>query len=273
VEGLLAKAIRSTIIPSPGCLLVELDWKNIEALLVGYFAEDHDYIRMCKINAHAFLASHLLADKGIIPEPARYEWSDGRLKEFLTRIKSAHPSVYALGKKANLSGNYGQGPKSKARDLGCTIKEAIHLVEIMDSSAPKVAKWKIATRLQAHEQGKLINPFGYIQYFWNVFERKRNGDLGYGGEAWEALAFLPQSSAAAMMRETILKLVQLPGYGQFFWLLVPVHDSLLLEVREDKLAEVREMVRELMEQPWLELEGLRVETEAKVGTNWGEMAA
>lgn len=261
VERELALAIRSTIIPSPGFVLVEADWKAIEALLVGYFAEDPDYIRISKMDPHSYLASHILG------KPASLEWSDERLKEYFAQIKAEHEDVRALAKKNNYAGNYDQGAKNRAKDIGCTVEEAKKYMEVADAIAPKIKKWKMDTRLRAHAEGRLVNPFGYVRYFFEVFRQRKDGLWTLGKEAREALAFLPQSTCAAMCREVILDLPE----SEDCFLLVPIHDSLLLECKEEKVAECATMLRSLMERPWPQLGGLTVEVEVKVGRTWGTM--
>lgn len=261
VERELALAIRSTIIPTPGFVLVELDWKAIEALLVGYFAEDPDYIRISKLDPHSYLASHILG------KPADLSWDDATLTAYFAQIKKEHEDVRALAKKNNYAGNYDQGARNRARDIGCTVEEARHYMEVADAIAPKIKKWKQDTRMRAHLEGRLVNPFGYVCYFFEVFRQRKDGMWTLGKEARECLAFLPQSTCAAMCREVILSLPE----SEDFFLLVPIHDSLLLEVRVEKVQEVAQMVKGLMTRAWPQLGGLVVDVEVKVGPTWGSM--
>lgn len=261
IDRELALAIRRTIVPSPGCVLVELDWKAIEALLVGYFADDQDYIKVCRLDPHAYLASW------IVGKPADLTWDEERLAAYLGGIKKDFPEARVVAKKANHAGNYGQGPRNAAKDIGCTVAEAKTYQEMILKSAPKVAEWKKQTRLRAHQEGRLTNPFGYTRAFWNVFI-KRGEESFLGPEAWEALAFLPQSTGAAMCRETILDLPE----TDFYWLMVPIHDSLLLECTQERVADTVEIVKKLMTKPWEELGGLTVEVDVKISArNWAEM--
>jgi DNA polymerase I-like protein with 3'-5' exonuclease and polymerase domains len=278
VERDLAYAIRSAVIPTPGYTLVELDWKAIEALLVGWFADDQDYVRICRLDPHSYLAAHVLRRRGKIEEVPLPEWDDGRLTKYLKWIKNTFPDERILAKKNNHAGNYDQGAKNRAKDIGCSVEEAEFYMEVTDAIAPKVAKWKMQTRIRAHEEGRLMNPFGYLRAFFNVFEP--TGKLGPDGrptyrtgkEAWEALAFLPQSTGAAMCREVVLQLSTIPGYRSDFFLLVPIHDSLFLEIKQGKEAEIIPLIKGLMTQKWPELGGLHVDVDVKTSTkSWAVM--
>lgn len=266
IEKKLAEAIRSTIIASPGMVLVELDWKAIEALLTGFFAGDPDYVRVSLMDPHSYLASFL------VNKPADLGWDDDRLASYLKQIKKDHffEREY-LAKRANHSGNYGIGVKHLSEVLQSDVKTAKFVLEMMAKAFPLVHKWKEETRLRAHLEGLLQNPFGYQRSFFEVFKKKPNGDWTHGKEANEALAFLPQSTAAGMMREALLEISSLPGHDKYFWLLLTVHDSIVVECMEGMEERVIKEIKEVMERPWKELNGLKVEVDAKVGKNWSKM--
>lgn len=258
----VASAIRSSIIPSPGCLLEERDWKAIEALLVGYFAGDDDYMLASKRGIHDIFGSHLLYRRGIISAPRTVH--DPDLGEWIEWFKANHPNVRAIAKKRIHGGAYGQGAFNMARDLGVSLQEVRELDEVFATMAPKVEKWKAEVRRRAHSEG-LTNPFGASMTFFEVFRKNADGVMVLGKEANEVLAFLPQSTGAFMLREVLVTLDSHPEHGRAFWLLIPTHDSIAYEVLEEAAPMVREIVRATMERSWPELGGLTVETDYTVG--------
>jgi len=256
----LAEAVRSTIVASPGMLLVEADWKAIEAVLVGFFADDPDYIRLAKLGVHAYLASHILK------KPVSLTLPDEELLKAFNRIKKESPEVYAGAKKTVHARSYGEGAGSIAKDLGCTWSEAMQYIRIYEGIAPKVKAWQNATRLRAHKERKLVNPFSYVSpYFFEVL--KKDGTLGR--QANEVLAFLPQSTGASLLRETLLRLA--PSDPGTLRLLAPIHDSVLCEVREGALDRAVQVLRGEMTREWEELGGLSFGVEVKVGKSWAKM--
>ena len=273
VEAALARAIRETIVSSEGFLLVELDWKAIEAVLTGWFAVDKDYIRLSVLDSHSHLGWWIAHEtEGFVPPPLL---DDPNLEDALKMFKRERPALRELAKKINHASNYGMGPKHMAEALKITIPEAVNLMKIKDKSAPKVAEWKQKVRLQAHNEGFLENPFGYRRYFFEVFKKDAQGQWRPGDEANKALAFLPQSTAAAMCRGAVLDIAELvePNLPpDSFHVLVPIHDSFLLEVREGVVDRAIELVKSVMEKPWEELGGLSIKVDVKRGRNWAEMA-
>lgn len=268
VEQKIARLIRSTVVPTPGYVLMEADWRSMEALLLSYFANDPSYARISRLGAHAYLLSHILN------QPASLEWDDKKLGAYLSKLKKDHDAAYKVAKIANLADTYDVGVVKLAKVLKVSRTRAQEIKDIRKKAFPLIAQWQLATRLRAHNEGKLMNPFGYVMYFWNVFDRphkpRRDGKLWVpGAQAHECLAFLPQSSNAAMLRQILLEFAAL--HLDWMFLLVPIHDALLVEVREEMVMEGAATLRRLMQRPWSELQGLSVEVDIKVGKNWNEM--
>ena len=264
VERRLALAIRAAVIPTPGYVLVEFDWKAVEALLVAYFAQDPDYARISVIDPHSFFAARKLG------RPADLGWDDARLIAYLEEVKHAHNDVRQVCKVFNHSFGYGIGVDHLSKVLGLSRRETKEMMALHGDLFPKVAKWKADTRMRAHLDGRLVNPFAYVRHFFEVFRRNKSGAWGLGKEANEALAFLPQSTGAGMLREVLLALYPMEETLGFH-LLVPIHDSILLECRPERAPEVVEFVRAAMERPWEEMGGLVVKIDCKWGPDWASL--
>ena len=264
-----ADAIRGSIIPDPGCVLVELDWKAIEAVLVGFFAEDPDYIHAAKLGVHDILGSHILRKRGVWAEAIDLGWPEEKIKAKIKEFKRDYgDSIRPKAKKTVHAYSYGEGAKAVARDLGCPVSEALEYIEAYEALAPRVKQWKADTRLRAHYEGRLTNPFGYTLPFFEVF-RFVNGEPKLGRESNECLAFGPQSTGAGMLRQTLLDLGARDGKD--YDLLVPTHDSISLQVPEGNLLSIASYVKDLMEKPWPELAGLTIDVEIKTGETLADM--
>jgi DNA polymerase I-like protein with 3'-5' exonuclease and polymerase domains len=270
VEREIAEAIRSSFLPFPGDVLMEFDWRAIEALLVGFFADDPTYIRASKLDIHSALAAHLLQAEGRLNrEMFSWDWPDEELIRYFAAIKKEFPADRDRAKKKNHAGNYGQGARNLAKDLECSYAEAKALNEITDKAWPKIPEWRHKTRMQAHYEGQLVNPFGYPLSFFEVFT-SRDGKWVPGKEANECLAFLPQSTGAAMLREILIDVIDAEG-RLGYKLLSPVHDSVLLSVPREQVEATREFIVGTMSRSWPQLGGLVVEVETKIGEHLGAM--
>lgn len=101
----------------------------------------------------------------------------------------------------------------------------------------------------------------------------------FGEDAKRLVSFLPQSTAAAIIKKAAKRLFyETPWVGETLRLLI--HDSILGEVPEGEVEQCLKISAEIMEAPIPELpldpawemgEFLAIGTEAKVGKSWGEM--
>ena len=324
-EGYIAAGFRKCVATTHGRLLVESDFKGIEAVLVGYFANDPDYMRLAKIGIHDYLCCHVLAVKGkILPSDIpSLSLNDGELRKFFKEIKKRFPKDRDDSKHIVHGSNYLATPLLIASMYEMPLAETEHIQEIyFDKVAAKVRGWQHSVLELAHEKVWLQNAFGYRMAFneiyrWNSkrFESlshiwaKQTGfdasgsrailtqpekewikrinekmqtkgcdldaaisDMCYdlGDDAKSAISFLPRDTAAAMLKEVLLRLRWLADDGI---MLLSNHDAILCEVPEEKLDWIANLLRTEMERPvpQLPLEDgsfLSIETEVKFGRTW-----
>lgn len=268
VEAELATALRGTIEADEGFELLEFDWKAQEALLTGWFAEDPGYMKLSLMDSHGFYTSYILAYQKKIEKPFRLD--DPDLQAKLDWLKKKFPTERAIGKQINLATSYGMQEAHLAEIVKCSKKEAKIFLQLKEEMAPLVAAWKKRTQLQAHTEGRLVNPWGYVRAFFDVLQKRDDGTLREGSEANEALAFLPQSSGASILRETLVTLDETLD-EEIAQLLVPVHDSILLQARHGHVEETAGRVRGQMEREWPELKNLSIKVSMKRGFNWADL--
>jgi len=89
---------------------------------------------------------------------------------------------------------------------------------------------------------------------------------GPGADAKRLVAFLPQSTAAAIIKEAMLRASTDPEILGCLRLLV--HDSLVLEMPAARAESITARLASIMQQPNPELGGLSVGTETKIGASW-----
>lgn len=270
----LAEAVRSTIVAPEGHVLLEADWKAIEALLVGYFAEDPDYMRAAKLGIHDIYASHILRADKKVEQAIELSWPDDKIKDRIAQYASAidgYKNIRADAKKAIHATAYLEGIANMSKDLKCAWSRGRLLRQIYYSMAPRVQKWQDAVCHRAHKDRLLVNPFGYVSpYYFAVWTKDRSGEWVPGKQANEAVSFLPQSTGASMLREALLLFAAQLEAFDWMRLLVPVHDSILFAVRNGYLESAKDVVRKIMTREWPELGGLSVDIEMKVGGSWNE---
>jgi DNA polymerase I-like protein with 3'-5' exonuclease and polymerase domains len=289
----LATIIRNLIVAGPGQTFTARDYSGIEAVLVGYFALSPRYIRLAKMDVHSFYTSYALnaldgrVSSADLPD---FGWEDARLVARLAEIKKEFKKDRnELYKHLVHGANFMQGAKGARekifRETGIEfpLKTVTRVMDVYFELFPEIRKWHKAVGLQADRDGFLRNPFGYIHRFNAVYRHvKENGkwEKKPGDDANAVIAFLPQSTAAGIIKEALLRLYfkRFEEAGQY--LRLQVHDEIFSEVPEGLVEVVDAIKKEEMERPVPELAlplsygmgpMLSIDTEGKKGPRWGQM--
>lgn len=299
----IGKWVKDMFVAPPGWVFCEADFAGIEAKLVGYFAGSARYTRAAGLGVHAFFASHLVG------EPASWDWSDADLLAFFKALKRSHPIIYDTAKRCVHGSNYMMTPQKmnyEYPETFKTIKDAARTQGFYFELFPEIRVWhrELCDRVDGTKKRKVVegemvdpwtlgicharNPFGYVHRFYNVLNWERvqtEGDKwewmsSYGEDAKRLVAFLPQSTAAAILKRAMRRLwYEFPWIGVMMRLVI--HDSIICEVRETEVEECQRILRLVMEAPIPELpldprwgmgEFLTVGVETKTGQVWSQMS-
>lgn len=289
----LGNIVRNLVVAAPDSVFYARDYSGIEAVLVGYEACAPDYIRLSRRDVHTYYTAYALyeLDGSIkaydLPDLA---WPDERLFPYLEELKKRYKKQRnSLYKHLVHAANFMQSPRgAQAKIFSETrveypISTVTKVMDVYYALFPQIRQWHKAVLAEADKEGFLRNAFGYVHRFSRALERK--WEMGQwttkpGSDANRAIAFKPQSTAAAIIKEALMRL-----YYQRFeeagkYLRLQVHDELFFEIPAEKVEEVDTVVLEEMERPIPELrlpasygmgEFLTVLTEAKRGLSWGTM--
>lgn len=298
-EDDVEKWVKECFVAPAGSVFWERDFSAIEAVLVGYFAGSARYIRFAKLGVHDYLASHLLG------RPADLSWSDNDLRGLFREIKKHDKETRDIAKRVVHLSNYMGTPRKMAYEYPETFgstKEAGRLQGLYFDLFPEIKRWhrELAVRVDGTKQRTrdegvaeavdpwtlgvcyAKNPFGYVHHFYNVLDWEKIGDewvSSFGEDAKRLVSFLPQSTAAAIIKQAAKRIYyEHPQVGETLRLLI--HDSILGEALEEDAEKCLEVSAAIMEAPIPELpldpswqlgEYLSIGTEAKVGKSWGSM--
>jgi uracil-DNA glycosylase family 4 len=254
-EGELADMFRDCLIASPGNLLNRRDYTGAEALLTGYFANDELFMKLSRIGVYTYvLAKHEKIDVNIdAPD----------LAETLSKIKAKYKnpkegeyvSPYKKFKTLVIGICYGLGPDQMFEQNPGVFEskgEARKLRRFFFKLFPKIEQFQESAVAEAKTTALVKNPFGYIRWLWDV----------PGLDGPKAIAQKPQSSLAAIVKRAMLQIDSEP-IGDY--LILQIHDELVLDAPEKIIDEVDERQREIMEAPIPELGGLIIKTARKLG--------
>ena len=291
----IGNIVRNLIVAEPGWTLGARDFSGIEAVLVGYEAKAKDYVRLAWRDVHSFYTAYALYEvEGRISanDLPSLEWDDDKLFSRLADIKSEFKKDRNnLYKHLVHAINFGQGAYG-ARDkiyeetgILYDTKLISRVMDIYKELFPKIGEWHKEVRREADDQGYLKNAFGYVHrfnhvYSWKVDRYSGQWVQGPGDDAEAVLAFRPQSTAAGIIKEAMLRLYfeRFQEAGQ--WMRLTTHDEILWHCPQELQPSVDKVFVEEMEKPIPELPlppewgygpHLWVLTEGKEGSKWGSM--
>lgn len=314
-----AVRFRECLVAAPGCKLIYADFDAIEAVETGWCSRDPDYIRLATLGVHDYVNSHYLKQLGLIAEAASLEWASEDLSRCFSDLRARFPSHRKKVKRVVHGRNYllsALGLYLRYPEDFPSVKAAEEIIAIYDQCAPRLAPWQDETSNRAHEQHYLGgpgtypvgHPFSYRHWFWHIRaytklraeqarKMEREGKpiawikgkpyaISWGEDRKRAVSFFPQSIAAGVIAEAILRLFTLGSsyyIGDAFYGQTPlraqVHDALLLEVPDAQVERVLRalglgMACPIREQPcppeWGIGPHLRIGVSVKVGRNWSE---
>jgi hypothetical protein len=299
-DSAIQKMVKEMFIAPDGWTFWARDYSGIEAVLVGYFASSHRYVRAAKLGVHAFLAGHIAG------RPFDFKWSDADIKQAIKEIKK-DKIIYDTAKRVVHGSNYMMTPRKMQYEYPetfPTVAEAYKLQGLYFDIFPEIRQWHSdlcsrvdGTKLRSSVDVERVdpwtlgvcharNPFGYTHRFYNVldweaieYEGKTEWVSSFGDDAKRLVSFLPQSTAAAIIKRATKRIwYDFPWIGQTLRLLI--HDEIFGETKEEDLDQCLEISRVVMEEPIPELpldpswgmgEYLSIGTEPKVGKTWATM--
>jgi uracil-DNA glycosylase family 4 len=288
-RGAEAKMMRAMIVAGDGWeWLVEGDYKALESILVGWYANDLNYIRLSKLGVHDFLSSYFLAEQGLFERiPADLGDKDMAIAlkackkvATTTTIKGSCENYREAAKRTVHGTSYCMGPNLMHRnypEIFLSAKAAEMMQDMFYALFPKIKAWQEMVVNSAYRACGVTSAFNYKRRFYNVKKWAFNPRLGewelkWSEDAKKAVATLPQGSGAAIIRRALLS-PAIARLRQQKAVMMPIHDSILARAKDAKHRDkVIEELIEGMEFAIPEMGGLVIPVEVKVSNKgWGEM--
>ncbi|HEX4378049.1 MAG TPA: DNA polymerase I, partial [Steroidobacteraceae bacterium] len=240
------RRIRQAFIAPPGYRLLAADYSQIELRIMAHLSGDEGLLRAFAEDRdiHQATAAEVF---GVAADAVSHD-----------QRRSA--------KAINFGLIYGMSAFGLARQLGVARSAAQTYVDLYFERYPGVRRYMDATRAQARNDGYVETVFGRRLYLPDI--RSRNRQLQQYAER-SAINAPMQGTAADIIKRAMIAVDQwcqredVPAR-----LIMQVHDELVLEVREDFLAQAAEQVGRQMS----DAAELRVPLKVETGTglNWDE---
>ena len=254
--------IRSMLVAPEGCVLLSLDFSQIELRVGAFYCRDEKMLqtyRECG-DIHAQTTSVIYH----IPVEQAADKDNPDYKERRTIAKNCNFGVF-----------FGLFPKGLQRTLkfkaglDTPLGECEKIISNLKAGYPQLTVWQDVVKRQAAVRRYSETWLGRRRYLPSMASE----DWGKRSFAERCAMNTPiQGTAADILKLALARLiVKLPGYP---WLrpLLQIHDELVFELPADKVEEAAALIRDCMEaQPFPEFD-VPIVAEAAAGPSFGELA-
>lgn len=248
--------VRETFVADPGQVLLYADYSQAEARVVACLAEEKELM-------------------ALFADPSRDVHRENASRIFDKPVDQISDEERYLAKRVIHASNYMMGPEHlvevvngdyETTKIRIDLQKAKRLIEAYFALYPNIPGvfWREVEN--AITSSRTLNtPFGRRRTFYSRLDSS-------GKLLREAISYIPQSTIGDLCNSAVAKIDAdrtLEALGSVFML--AVHDSVLVQCPTDKVMEVSDRVRTLMDIP-ITIKGkeLRVPTDQMVGFNWGK---
>lgn len=241
VRTLEGRKIRSAFRPEQlGWSYIGADYSQIELRLLAHFSEDPELLRAFNMgeDIHTHTASLVYG----------------------VSLDQVTPEMRHAAKAVNFGILYGQQAFGLSKELNISMEESRRFIETYFQRYPKVQEYLETSKEKVRKTGKAVTLTGRQRPIPEI--HSKNPMLR---QASERLATnTPLQGTAA----DLIKLAMIDIHKQVPYMVLQIHDELILEVPDTELQEVSALVQKAMQGVWKLKIPLVVDI--SIGKNWGE---
>lgn len=246
------RRIRDAFIAEKGFSLVSLDYSQIELRIAAFLANDEEFMKIFK------------SGRDVHREVAA--------KVFGVPADQITPEMRRKAKVINFGVMYGMGVNALRQNLGGTRPEAQEFYNHYFQAFSGLARYLDSVKAEAKRKGYTETLFGRRRYFGDIAS-----PIPFIRASAERMAINApiQGTEADIVKLAMVKIFEYIKTNKFensVYLLLQVHDELVLEVRDDILTKVVPEIQKIMETVVSldETKGVPLVVGCSIGKNWGK---
>jgi len=227
--------VRRCVIPDEGCVFIEGDLSQAEAMVTAYTADDIPLIRRWEhesFDVHKWMAS--VAFEKDMSEVTKQE------RNYIGKTVS-HAANYGTGAKTYMQAVNGE---SDTTGFTITLEFAEKALANVHRARPALKRWWRRVDATLRREGSLTSVWGRKRTFFG--RRQGNGWLDHTHK--EAIAFEPQSTVADVLNKGLLAWWERFD-GRLGLTLLQIHDAVLIQTEKPKRAMAARALRECLTIP------------------------
>ncbi len=249
----LGRKIRNAFIAEKGSKLLAFDYSQIELRIAAFLSKDEKFIDIFRRgeDVHAAVAAQV----------------------FGVSVDQVTKAMRSQAKVINFGVMYGMGVVALQKNMGVDRKTAQKFYNDYFEKFHGLAGYLDAVKAAAERDGYTETYFGRRRYFEGLTSK-----LPFIRAAAERMAINApiQGTEADIVKIAMIRIadyIEKKKLGDKVHILMQVHDEIVLEATDDVAQTLVPDIKQIMESiinP-KDIHGIVIATEAKIGTNWGEM--
>lgn len=247
IRSPMGEKVRKAFIAKPGKILLSADYSQVELRLLAHFSEDEVMLKSFRegLDIHAQTASEVLG----IP------------------LESVNKNDRAMAKTVNFGLMYGQSSFGLATTLKISRTEAKLYIDKYFARFSAIKIFLDTLRDKAEQTGYAETFHGRKRFLPDIHSQNRT----IKAQAERMAINSPiQGTAADIIKLAMIKIDNEITLRKFkSKMLLQVHDELIFEVEEDELVDMKEIVREGMENV-VDLK-VKLQVDMGAGINWYDL--
>ncbi|MDR3557990.1 MAG: DNA polymerase [Candidatus Pacebacteria bacterium] len=246
------RRIRDAFIAEKGFSLVSLDYSQIELRIAAFLANDEEFMKIFK------------GGRDVHREVAA--------KVFGVKAEEVTPDMRRKAKVINFGVMYGMGVNALRQNLGGTRPEAQEFYNHYFQAFSGLARYLDSVKAEAKRKGYTETLFGRRRYFGDI-----SSPIPFIRAAAERMAINApiQGTEADIVKLAMVKIFEYIKANKLedsVYLLLQVHDELVLEIQDRILDKVVPDIQKIMETVVSldETKGVPLAVGVHIGKNWGK---
>jgi len=242
----MGREIRRAFVASPGCVLVDADYSQIELRILAHFSGDEAMVDAFRKGQD--IHTRTAAEVAGIP------------------MDAVTSQLRANAKAVNFGLVYGISDFGLARNTGMTRREAADFIEKYFATYPGVKGFMNRAVAEGYDTGEARTVFGRVRRLPEL--KASNANVRNFGER-AAMNTPVQGTAADIIKLAMVRVHRaLKDGGYKAKLILQVHDELIIEAPEEEVARVEKLLKDCMES--VVSLSVPLVAEVKTGYSWYE---
>jgi DNA polymerase I-like protein with 3'-5' exonuclease and polymerase domains len=245
-----AKPVRKIFLPDEGCLILDVDYSNLELYMAHHLTGDENLLNGLQRDLHRTTAAAM----------------------YMKDYEEVSDAERQSAKPVNFGAGYNIGPGKLSRDINLikiTGGQKSKAQEFLDAFWSNYGVWDAARKdwiQEAMDTCKLRTEMGRVRR-WNLITRDNIWKVEN-----QACNFKGQSMASDLCLTSLIRLqkrLKEEGWGR---VVLTVHDSLVFSIKKEFIHQAVPVIKEIMTTPIFETK-TPFKVDVQIGHNYGDMVA